>query len=511
MQVKGLTVAAAAGLMVATGAASAQSLDLADLQTVVNTGMSRPLFLTGAPGDPATRLYVVEQGGRIRVIENGVLQTTPFLDITTLVLGAGTNSEFGLTGDNEQGLLGLAFHPDYQTNGFFYVYYIAPRGSTFGFNGQTYDNGRSLVVRYTRSTTNPLVANAASAFTIMRIDQPFTNHNGGCMAFGPDGLLYIGTGDGGSANDPGNRALNPNDLMGKLLRIDVNSDGFPADANANYAIPADNPTSWPTSTGTTTTIRREIWAVGLRNPWRWSFDRQNGDLWIGDVGQGDWEEVNWVPGNGGPGRNYGWRVREGLWTTGLTGGTFATTGLTDPVYQYAHDSASRGGFPLGTSVNWGQSITGGYVYRGTAIPGWRGRYFFADFVSNRVWSVRGINGVATDYQIHTTQLGNPASIGSFGQDNNGEMYIVQTFGSPQIRRIVPSALSNSLSPADIVQIGGAPGPDNALTGDDFIAYINAFASGDLLADIVGIGGTRPPDNQITGDDFIAFINAFAGN
>jgi len=503
-----IAAAVAAGVVgCAGGTAHAQSLDLGDLQTVASTGLSNALFLTNAPGDPVTRLYVLEQSGRVRRIDGTTLQTASVLDITTIVLASGTNPEFGRQGDSEQGLLGLAFHPGYQANRFFYVYYIEPRGSTFTNSSGTltFDRGRSVVARYTMNAGGT-AAVAGSAQIVMRFDQSETNHNGGCMYFGSDGLLYIGTGDGGGGGDGPNNALNPNVLLGKMLRIDVNGDDYPADALRNYRIPAGNPTTWPTGAGGTQTGLPELWAIGLRNPWRWSFDRLTGDLWIADVGQGLWEEVNVVAGNGGPRRNYGWRRWEGLASYNTNIGTFSAANSVLPVYVYPHSTS-----PGFLATQEGLSITGGFMYRGNAIPGWRGRYFFADFVRNRVWSIRMAGGAATDFQDHTLHLTTagvgPRQIASFGEDNDGELFTVH-FAAPQIRKLVPSALSNSLSIADVAQGGGLPGPDGIVDGDDFIAFINAFAAGELLADVVSGGGTRPPDGVVDGSDFIAFINAF---
>ncbi len=504
-----LTVATLAGLMSVT-ASHGQSLDLGDLQTVASTGLSSVVWVGNAPGDATSRLYVLEQAGRVRVINGTTLQTTSVLDIVALVLASGTNPEFSLQGFSEQGLLGIAFHPDFQTNRYFYVYYTEPRGSTYVSSGLTYDNGRTVLARY---TMNPIVAgqnitaNPASAQIVMKFDQPFVNHNGGNMMFGTDGMLYIGTGDGGSGGDPNNAALNPNSLLGKMLRIDINGDAFPADTQKNYQIPAGNPTTWPTGAGGTQTGLPELWAIGLRNPWRWSFDRLTNELYIADVGQDVWEEINVVNGST-PRLNYGWRRFEGVasYTTNI--GSFSVAGSVVPAYVYPH--TARTGY---TSTMVGSSITGGFVYRGSAIPGWRGRYFFGDYTASRIWSIRVVNGVATDFQDHTAHFTNgtagPAGLTSFGQDNDGELYTVH-FSGVRIRKMVPSALSNSLSPADIVQGGGEPGPDGTVDGSDFIAFINAFAIGDWPADIAGGGANADrPDGTVDGSDFIAFINAFA--
>jgi len=462
--------------------AHAQTIDLGDLQTVVLSGLASPLWAGCAPGDPSSTLFVLEKGGRIRVNRSGTLQAGPVLDLSTLV-----------DIRSERGLLGIAFHPGYQVNRQFYVFYSEL-------------SGRNIVARYNMNTVETgqdISADPASAQIVLRLTQTTLTDNGGNMAFGPDGLLYIGT---GGAGDTTNNSLNPASLLGKLLRIDVDRDDFPLDANRNYGIPAGNPVTWPTGSGGTQSGLPELWAIGLRNPWRWSFDRITGDLWISDVGAANWEEVNFVTGNGGPGRNYGWPRFEGRVVTTTNIGNFSAAGSVSPIYVYPH--TVQPGYPTGSI---GFAVTGGFMYRGGAIPGWRGRYFFADYAAGRIWSIRNINGVATDFQNHSTQLapsGGLANLASFGQDNDGELYIVQ-FSNPPIRKIVPSPLNATLSPADIVQGGGIPGPDGTVDGSDFIAFLNAFSIGDLLADIVDGGGNLPADGIVDGSDFIAFINAYA--
>ncbi|MCA9753242.1 MAG: PQQ-dependent sugar dehydrogenase, partial [Gemmatimonadetes bacterium] len=248
----------------------------------VAAGLSRPVFATAPAGDP-DRLFIIEKVGRIRILKNGVLLPSPFLDISSRVLSSG----------NEQGLLGLAFDPDYDTNGYFYTYYIAGTGA-----------GNSVIRRYT-VTSNPDVADPNTEYKIFRYPQAFTNHNGGTIEFGPDGYLYLGLGDGGSANDPGNRAQNGLELLGKMLRVDVTMDDFPADTLQNYAIPPSNPFVGDPN------FRDEIWSYGVRNPYRWSFDPSTGDLWMADVGQNCYEEVNFQPGTSVGGENWGWRIMEG--------------------------------------------------------------------------------------------------------------------------------------------------------------------------------------------------------
>ncbi|MEW6249385.1 MAG: PQQ-dependent sugar dehydrogenase [Planctomycetota bacterium] len=358
----------------------------------------RPLFLTALPGDTA-RLFILEQRdgniGRIRIFDRGAgaLKATPFLALSPV----GTQSE--------QGLLGLAFHPAYATNGYFYVYYTDPTNTIH-------------VVRYTVSG-NPDLADPNSAYRLLQIPHPtYGNHNGGWMAFGPDGYLYIGTGDGGSGYDPSNNAQSRQARLGKLLRIDVNGDDFPADPNRNYAIPPTNPLVNDPNAA------HEIWHLGLRNPWRCSFDRETGDLYIGDVGQANWEEVDFQPANSPGGLNFGWRCMEGQHCTGLTGCTCNSPELTLPIHEYAH-------------VNNQCSITGGYVYRGYEICDLRGTYFFADYCADRIWSFRydGVN--LTEFQERTAELNAGGGITSFGEDAEGELYIVCSDG--EIWKIVPGA------------------------------------------------------------------------
>ncbi len=359
------------------------------------SGLTAPVAFVQDPSNPSVQ-FVVEQGGRIRVVRNGVLLGTDFLDLRGAVNAGG-----------ERGLLGLAFAPDYASSGRVYVNF-------------TNASGHTVVARFRRSA-DPVVADPASRFDLrwlaqgLRfIFQPFANHNGGHLEFGPDGYLYIGLGDGGAGNDPDHRAQNPAEYLGKMLRIDVSV----ADNHPNgYVVPSSNPF---VSSGPPGTLP-EIWSFGLRNPWRYSFDAPSrggtGALIIADVGQGAWEEIDYEPAGRG-GRNYGWRNREGA-HDGVTSRPPAFLPLTDPVHEYSH------------SV--GQSITGGYVYRGAALgSAFRGRYFFADYVQGRVWSllltINPANGEATvlEQTDHTANLG-PAPLGnisSFGLDAAGELYIV---------------------------------------------------------------------------------------
>jgi glucose/arabinose dehydrogenase len=366
----------------------------------VASGLSRPVFVTAPPQDYHRVFIVEQQTGIIKILnlDTGVINATPFLDIDGLATG------------NEQGLLGLAFHPGYDNNGLFYV-------------NLTIADGTTEIRRY-QVSADPDIADAGSMTLILSYAQPFSNHNGGWTCFGPDGYLYISAGDGGSGNDPGNRAQDITDqLLGKLLRIDVNGDDFPADPNRNYAIPPDNPFVGVTGDD-------EIWAYGLRNPWRCSFDRATDDLYIADVGQDAWEEIDFQPASSTGGENYGWRCMEATHCTGLTGCTCNDAGLTLPIYEYSH-----GGSPSRCS------ITGGYVYRGCAIPDLQGTYFFADYCSNQIWSFRFDGFAISEFTDRTAELapnvGTIASISSFGEDAYGELYVCDLSGG-EVFKIVPA-------------------------------------------------------------------------
>jgi len=325
----------------------------------------RPLFLAAAPGD-AQRLYVVEQGGRIHAFDrSNATKTTVFLDLGAKVSRQG----------EEEGLLGLAFHPQYASNGLFYVYYSGA--------GQR----RQVVARF-RADVARAVAEPASEKQLFVMDDPFRNHNGGMLAFGPDGMLYIGTGDGGSAGDPKDSGQRLDTLLGKILRV-----------TPEGTVPADNPfTGKPGARG-------EIWAWGLRNPWRFSFDRKTGALWAGDVGQNEWEEIDVIVRGG----NYGWRLFEG-----------------DAEYENPRRRPARDFIaPVATyGHDLGCSVTGGYVYRGAAVPKLQGQYLYADFCSGRVWALDAAGeGRRTGRQIATVPQ--PSS---FGEDDRGEVYVTSFDG-----------------------------------------------------------------------------------
>jgi glucose/arabinose dehydrogenase len=327
-------------------------------QTIVSH-LERPVDLKA---DGSGRLFVIEKRGRIRIIENGQLSPNPFLDITDRVDESG----------NEQGLLGLAFNPNFSQNGYFYVNYTGQGGDThisrFQANGDNADPGTEL--------------------NLLKIKQPFPNHNGGSLTFGPDGFLYAGLGDGGSQGDPFGNAQNLKSLLGKILRIDVNS-------AQPYAVPSDNP------------FGNEIMYYGLRNPWRISFDKQTGDLYIGDVGQGDWEEIDFVPAGSHGGLNFGWNVYEGNHDYKNNG---ATGDFVFPVAEYSHTEG-------------GCSITGGYVYRGP-MSEWNGIYLYGDYCSGKVWGLIKSGEQWQNQLLFETHV----QITSFGQDEKGEIYMLSDDG-----------------------------------------------------------------------------------
>lgn len=327
---------------------------------LIASGLNRPVDVQSA-FDGSGRLFIIEKYGIIRVYENDQLLEQPFLNIDDRV-----NDD-----SNEMGLLGLAFHPDYEQNGFFYVNYTGRGGNTFISRFQAGGN----------------VADAGSESILLKVNQPYPNHNGGAVVFGPDGYLYLGLGDGGAGGDPHKNGQNTTSLLGKILRIDVNSGG-------PYSIPSDNP------------FGNEVWAYGLRNPWRLSFDRSTGDLWIGDVGQGDWEEIDYLPAGSPGGANFGWSIMEG--NHGYDGQT--QPGLLLPAAEYSHSSG-------------GCSVTGGYVYRG-AMPEWNGIYLYGDYCSGYVWGLILSEGQWQSQLLFETNV----RITSFGQDESGEIFFASDAG-----------------------------------------------------------------------------------
>lgn len=372
------------------------------------SGFTSPVAFVQDPVDRAAQ-FVVQQNGHIRVVRGATVLPSDFLDLSSAVIAGG-----------EQGLLGLAFAPDAAASQRFFVNFTNRSGDT-------------VVARFRRSS-DPVVADPASRFDLRWggaagpafIAQPFANHNGGNLAFGPDGYLYIGLGDGGSGGDPDHRAQNPQELLGKMLRIDVNvADSHPL----GYQVPPDN----PFVRGVPVAARPEIWAFGLRNPWRYAFDDPvrggTGALVIGDVGQNRWEEIDYEP-RGQGGRNYGWRNREGAHDN-VVSRPPAYLPLTEPIYEYDHSA--------------GQSVTGGTVYRGSALPAvYQGRYFFADFILGRVWSIAltidpaSGEARASNLLEHTAELSASAPLGnisSFGTDGDGELYLV-SYSTGRILKVI---------------------------------------------------------------------------
>jgi glucose/arabinose dehydrogenase len=327
---------------------------------LILSGLERPVDLQP---DGSGRLFVIEKAGRIRIIENGQLLETPFLNIEDRV-----NND-----SNERGLLGLVFHPNYAQNGYFFVNYTGRGGDTF-------------ISRF-QVSSDPNIANPSSEVNLLHVKQPFANHNGGTLQFGPDGYLYAGLGDGGSGGDPFGNAQKTDVLLGKILRLDI-------DSAEPYAVPADNP------------FGNEIWAYGLRNPWRISFDKQTGDLYIGDVGQNTYEEIDYLPAGSPGGANFGWNLREGMHD--FEGS--ASPNLTEPVVEYSH-------------AEGGCSVTGGYVYRG-AMPEWDGIYLYGDYCTAKIWGlIKLVNGWQAQLLFDAD-----FNITSFGQDETGEVYLVTNGG-----------------------------------------------------------------------------------
>jgi glucose/arabinose dehydrogenase len=372
---------------------NAQSVSL--VKAFPRLTFSTPIFLTHA-GDGTNRIFVVQQDGNILVFPNdsAVAVDNTFLHITQKLSAVA----------GEEGLLGLAFHPQYKTNGLFYVNYTAPNPL------------RTVVARYRVLPNNPDRADSSSEFKIIEINQPFTNHNGGMIAFGPDGYLYIGMGDGGSANDPDTNGQHKTALLGKILRIDVND----TTVSKHYRIPPDNPFA-----GNSSGWKEEIWALGMRNPWRWSFDPSTGKLWVGDVGQDMREEIDIVTKGG----NYGWNITEGM-ICRPPATTCDTTGLIFPIKDYPH--------------SLGNAITGGYVYHGYRRPFLGGAYIYADYGSGRIWMLRYENGAITADSLLKQA---PFAISSFGTDQLNELYIVSYSGAASIYRFAGSGPTSIGEPA----------------------------------------------------------------
>ncbi len=477
-------------------AAHAQTLTT----TRVASGLARPVFVTHAPGEPDL-LFIVEQRsgsiGRVRVLDlqTGVLSPTPVLSQT-------------VSTGSEQGLLGLAFHPDFQNNRQLFINYTNTGGTT-------------IVSKWTLGLDNV----ATSPDTIFTQSQPQSNHNGGWIGFGPDGYLYISIGDGGGANDSGSghnptigngQDLNTN--LGKMLRIDVDVDDFPADPGKDYRIPTDNPFADIAGND-------EIWAYGLRNAWRNGFDRATGDLWIADVGQDAIEEINVQPGDSAGGENYGWRCYEGN-NNFNTGGCAPRETMVFPVRTYSH-----GGNPFRCS------ITGGYVYRGCAIPSLQGFYFYSDYCSNQIWTIDTNAGFPLPASVdRTAELAPGGGLGisspaGFGEDFYGELYVCDLNGG-EVFKIVPRTAGPDADndgipdsceiPCSEADLSGSSDPNDAAYGvpdqmidsADFFYYLDQFVAGNLaVADLSG--STDPndpaygvPDGNLDASDFFYYLDVF---
>lgn len=409
------------------------------------TGLNSPVEVVNA-GD--SRLFIVQQGGAIRIANpDGTLKPNNFLTLTTATISTG----------GERGLLGLAFHPQYASNGFFYVNYTRA------------GDGATVIARYSVNPNNPDAA-LTTGTVLLTVDQPYSNHNGGTLRFGPDGYLYIGMGDGGSGGDPGNRAQNINNNLGKMLRIDVDS----TTGSLPYGIPGDNPYVGVAGND-------EIWAIGLRNPWKFSFDHTTNELWIADVGQGAIEEINRVSGSAS-GLNYGWKCYEGnnVYTAGCAQ---AGTTYTFPVVTYGHTGGAC-------------SVTGGYVYRGSQYPNLQGKYIFADYCVNRI----GLVDPATNNVSYSTTFSGQNYFTSFGEDVNGEIYAAAS-GPGTIFKIVDT----SLSTRSFAQSGFVLYP-NPTTSEFYLkipetAYPAKISINDLSGKVLHEQNVSSAADAITGGQF----------
>ena len=399
-----------------------------DIYTILFAdGFSNPVEMQNVGDD---RLFIVEKRGVIEILQlDGTTNPTPFLDIQSIVLTPGGNYD-------ERGLLGLAFHPDYINNGYFYVNYI--------------DNfGNTQISRFSVSTSDPSIADPDSEFQILEVEQPYINHNGGCLRFGPEGYLYIGLGDGGSAGDPENRSQNLQTLLGKMLRIDIDN----TEGSTNYAVPSNNP-----FVGDPNALD-EIWSYGLRNPWRFSFDSETDELWIGDVGQGSMEEIDRAAATVS-GQNYGWRCYEGTQEYN-TSGCPNQSELTFPVAEYSHSGGNC-------------SITGGYVYRGEIYENFLGIYFYADFCSGEIGTIDQSNNQINHGSFNGSWV-------SFGEDKNKELYIIDNFGS--IYKIEGNILSTTDFNINTVSIYPNPASNNLNVKSSNNSFIKNISIYDLKGSI----------------------------
>ena len=432
---------------------SSQSIEL----TSFATGFTSPLAIVNA-GD--TRLFVVERGGLIRILNaNGTISTAPFLTLTNSTIVSG----------GERGLLGLAFHPNFATNGFFYINYTRA------------GDGATVIARYSVSS-NANVANANSAQILLTIPQPFENHNGGTMVFGPDGFLYIGMGDGGSGGDPNGYSQNVNSLLGKMLRIDVN---FPS----GYGIPANNPYAGAIAGAD------EIWAVGMRNPWKFSFDRNTGDLWIADVGQDASEEINKATANQA-GLNYGWRCYEG-------NTVFNSSGC-GPASNYK--------FPMATYSLSGNfcSSTGGYSYTGTTYPNFQNKYFFADFCTNQIGWIPTSGGAITWTSAFT------GNISTFGEDLTGQLYVAG-LSNGVIYKMVDTSLATDNFQQNGLSLSPNPAQELLTINNENLLSLNQINIFDLVGKLVlnqkleNLSSINVPIQSLTSGIYIVTLNDMSGN
>ena len=442
---------AMAMLMCLPAAVRSQPLTL--VNAYPNLTFTKPVLLIPAP-DGTDRVFVVQQNGVIRVFPNDstVSETNPFLDIGSRLSSSA----------NEQGLLGLTFHPDFVTNGFFFVNYTAPTSPP--------NACRTVISRFSVAPGNPDSALASSELPILEVDQPYANHNGGMIAFGPDNCLYIGMGDGGDGNDPGNVAQNRSSLLGKILRIDIRDSTI----LRKYVIPPDNPYA-----GNTEGFREEIWAYGFRNPWRWSFDVPTGELWAGDVGQGAREEIDLVEKGG----NYGWKIMEGTICRPPTTGC-STAGLILPVKDYPR--------------TLGYSVTGGYVYRGQQRPELGGAYIYGDYGSGRIWLLRRSGGAVV---ADTLLLDSPYSISSFGVDRENELYILA------YNRDLPTSIYRfSASTPTAVDFAPVLHPERDVLEQN---YPNPFnPSTTIMFEVAGAGPVRVSVHDVLGREVAVLVDGF---
>jgi glucose/arabinose dehydrogenase len=419
----GALIAATGGIVLHKSFAASPPVTNFNLATYAS-GFSAPTDIANA-GDG--RLFIAQKNGVIKIINNdGTVRATPFLDIDSIVINGG----------NEEGLLGLVFHPNYVSNRYFYVYY-------------TNLSGDNVVSRYQTSAGDPNVADSASGQIVLTIPHPtYNNHNGGDLNFGPtDGYLYIGTGDGGSSGDPNNNAQNINSILGKLLRLDINIDDFPSDSTKNYGIPSSNPFAGATSGAD------EIWAIGLRNPWRFDFDKLTKDMIIGDVGQNAREEVDFAAAGTGAGNNYGWRCYEGL-ASYNTAGCASQSSYVSPVVDYDH-TLSR------------CSVTGGFVYRGPEYSTLQGVYLYTDYCSGHFYGIKQ-NGAAWD-QVLAQQISG-RNISSFGEDSSRRLYAADITNGTIYKVQADSLLSDTTAPTVSIT---APSDGSTVSGASVVVSASA--------------------------------------